>query len=431
MSTDNEVIRFAGDVSIDKIQIISATGYGQEVTNQVVALEFYEDLFSPFITGVLALKDSLDLANLFPLVGEEYLNLKIRTPSFQGKDKTIDDQFYIYKMSNRETTGDRNVIYELHFMSREAVVDLNKKVSKCYQGKCSDIARQIITDKLNGLESTKNVIIEDTPNGVKFISNYWPPVQALNYTAETSSNANGAASYLFFENRYGLNFVSLELLYKAGTVQEFIYDAYMRDFAADGRSFRNVEEEYKRIIEISIPNVYDYIDRVRSGMYASKMANHDITTKKYIVKNFDMLDDFPLNQHLNDFPPVSKKAIRRVSSMAFTYPKYYGNFNNFGDVTNAKTIQKRISLIQQAEATKVQIVVPGRTDYTVGHKIRLNLNKFNPIEDTDSTKDTLDNMFSGNYIISAINHFIDREKHECHMELIKDTFIVDLDRGAR
>ena len=144
-----------------------------------------------------------------------------------------------------------------------------------------------------------------------------------------------------------------------------------------------------------------------------------------------MLDDFPLNGHLNDFAPVSKKAIRRVSSMAFTYPKYYGNFNNFGDVTNARTIQKRISLIQQAEATKVQIVVPGRTDYTVGHKIRLTLNKFNPIEDTDSTKDTLDNMFSGNYIISAINHFIDREKHECHMELIKDSFIVDLDRGAR
>lgn len=430
MSTDNEAIRFAGDVSIDKIEIISSTGYGQEVTNQVVALEFYEDIFSPFISGVLALKDSLDLANLFPFVGEEYVNLKIHTPSFKGKDKVIDDQFYIFKMSNREMAGDRNVIYELHFMSREAVVDLNKKVSKCYQGKCSDIAKQIITDKLNGLESTKAAVIEETPNGVKFISNYWPPVQALNYVAETSSNATGAASYLFFENRFGLNFVSLELLYKSSVVQEFVYDAYMRDFTSDGRSIRNIEQEYKRVIEISIPTVYDYVDRVKSGMYASKMSNHDITTKKYIVKHFDMLDDFPNNHHLNKFAPVSKKAIRRVSGMAFTYPKYYGNFNNFGDVTNARTIQKRMSLIQQAEATKVQIVVPGRTDYTVGQKINLTLNKFNPIEKTDSPKDALDNMFSGDYIISAINHFINREKHECHMELIKDSFIVDLDNGA-
>jgi len=431
MSIDNEAIRFAGDVSIDKIEIISSTGYGQEVTNQVIALEFYEDIFSPFISGVLALKDSLDLANLFPFVGEEYVNLKIHTPSFKGRDKVIEDQFYIFKMSNREMVGDRNVIYELHFMSREAVVDLNKKVSKCYQGKCSDIAKDIISDKLNGLESTKQAIIEETPNGVKFISNYWPPVQSLNYAAETASNANGAASYMFFENRYGLNFVSLELLYKSEVVQEFIYDAYMRDFTADGRSIRNVEQEYKRIIEISIPTVYDYVDRVKSGMYASKMTNHDITTKKYVVKHFDMLDDFLSNEHLNKYPSVSKKAIRRVGGMGFAYPKYYGNFNNFGDVTNARTIQKRMSLIQQAEATKVQIVVPGRTDYTVGQKVNLTLNKFNPIEKTDSPKDTLDNMFSGNYIISAINHFINREKHECHMELIKDTFIVDLDNGAR
>ena len=49
MSATSEVIRFAGDVSIDKIEIISSNGFGQEVTNQVMALEIYEDMFSPFI----------------------------------------------------------------------------------------------------------------------------------------------------------------------------------------------------------------------------------------------------------------------------------------------------------------------------------------------------------------------------------------------
>lgn len=431
MAANNEVIRFAGDVSIDNIEIISSNGFGQEVTNQVVAIEIYEDLFSPFISGVVALKDSLDLANLFPLVGEEYINIKLHTPSFENKDKIINDQFYIFKMTNREMAGDRSVIYELHFMTREAVVDLNKKVSKCYQGKCSDIAKSIIADTKDGLESKKTIIVEDTPNGIKFISNYWPPVQSLNYAAETAANQNGNASYIFFENRKGLNFVSLESLYQGGIVQEFVYDAYMREFTPDGRSFRSVEEEYKRIITISIPKVYDYIERARSGMFASKMINYDLTTKKYVVKNFDMLEDFPKEKHLNKFSSVSNKAIRRTNAMVFTYPKYFGNFNNFGDVTNARTIQKRMSLLQQAETTKIEIVVPGRTDYTVGQKIYLRLNKFNPIETSDSNQDTLDNMFSGNYLISAINHSIDREKHQCHIELIKDTFIVDLNRGGK
>lgn len=431
MAADNEVIRFAGDISIDKIEIISSNGFGQEITNQVVAIEIYEDLFSPFISGVIALKDSLDLANLFPLVGEEYVNIKLHTPSFEGKNRIIDEQFYIFKMSNREMSGDRNIIYELHFMTREAVVDLNKKVSKAYYGKCSDIAKSIITDTKDGLESKKTAIVEDSPNGVKFISNFWPPVQSLNYAAETAANSNGNSSYIFFENRNGLNFVTLESLYQSPIMQEFIYDSYMREFAPDGRSFRSVQEEYKRIIDISIPRAYDYIERSRSGMFASKMINYDLVTKKYVAKNFDMLEDFPKEKHLNEFSPVSDKAIRRANSVIFAYPKYYGNFNNFGDVTNSRTIQKRMSLLQQAEATKIEIVVPGRTDYTVGQKISMRLHKFNPIEGTDTQRDMLDNMFSGYYIISAINHFIDREKHQCHMELIKDTLIVDLNKGGQ
>ena len=111
MSATAEVIRFAGDVSIDKIQIISANGYGQEVTNQVIALEIYEDLFSPFISGVMAFKDSLDLANLFPFVGEEYVNIAIHTPSMTGPANVINDQFYIYKMTNRETQGNLSLIH--------------------------------------------------------------------------------------------------------------------------------------------------------------------------------------------------------------------------------------------------------------------------------------------------------------------------------
>jgi hypothetical protein len=428
MPANSEAIRFAGDVSIDKIEIISSNGFGQQVSNQVVALEIYEDLWSPFISGVLALKDSLDLANIFPFIGEEYVNIKIHTPTFEGKSKVIEEQFYIYKMTNREMSSDRNLIYELHFISREAIVDLNKATSKAYAGKCSDIAQSIITGN-DGLESKKPVIIEETPNGVKFVANYWPPVKSLNYTAETSANRDGAANYLFFENRLGLNFVSLDYLYKGDLVQEFVYDNYMRDFTSDGRSTRNVEKEYQRIIEISIPEVYDYMNRVRSGMYANKMTNYDLVTKKYIVKTFDMLEDFSNNTHLNEFASASKKVIRRFNSLGFIYPKYHANFNNFGDVTNSKTIQKRMSQLQQAEATKIQIVVPGRTDYTVGKKVRVKLNKFNPIgsDDTDIT----DNMFSGNYIISGVNHFIDREKHQCHMELMKDSFIVDLDKGGK
>jgi hypothetical protein len=424
-----EVIRFAGDVSIDNVEVISNNGFGADIANQVVAMEIYEDLFSPFISGVLAVKESLDLINLFPFVGEEYLNLRVHTPSMIGKDKTIDDQFYIYKVNNRTKIGDRNVVYEMHFISREAMVDVNKKVSRAYEGKISEIAKKIITDPQNGLESKKPTVIEETPNGVKFISNFWSPLKSLNYIAETAVNPNNSAGYIFFENRNGFNFVSFEKMYNSQPIQNFIYDGYTRDFKPDGTANRNVEKEYQRINEVNIPDVFDYLDRSKMGLFASKQIAHDITTKKYMAKNFDMLDEFPKQKHLNPYPLVSGKNIRRSGALVINYTKYYNNFNNYADVTNSRTVQKRTSLLEQAQGSKIQIVVPGRTDYTVGSKVNVKLNKFIPIQTSDTDDDVLDKMFSGNYIISSINHAIDRDSHLCYMELIKDTFIIDLDKG--
>jgi hypothetical protein len=37
-------------------------------------------------------------------------------------------------------------------------------------------------------------------------------------------------------------------------------------------------------------------------------------------------------------------------------------------------------------------------------------------------------MFSGNYIIAAINLYVDREKHECYMEIIKESSMMDMNR---
>ena len=49
-----------------------------------------------------------------------------------------------------------------------------------------------------------------------------------------------------------------------------------------------------------------------------------------------------------------------------------------------------------------------------------------PVEKKDT--DTLDAMLSGAYIISAINHYIDREKHGCVMELVKDSLLKDINK---
>ena len=86
--------------------------------------------------------------------------------------------------------------------------------------------------------------------------------------------------------------------------------------------------------------------------------------------------------------------------------------------------------MKQAESIKIELTVPGRMDYTVGRVVQVDLNKMAPVKKTDPADKIKDKMFSGKYLISAINHFITRDKHECKMELIKDSMILDLEKGT-
>lgn len=421
-----EQLRFAGDVNIDRVQIITQKGFYQDVTAQVLTLQFYEDIFSPFITGSIILKESLDLANLFPFIGEEYVEIDVSTPTM--KDSAIKGKYYIYKMTDREMLGDRNVIYQLHFISVEAVADLNKKVSRTFGDKVSQLIEPFIKDKTIGLESEKAINVEPTHNNIKYTSNYWSPVKNLMFLTNNATNTNRTPNYVFFENRDGFYFVSLESLYQNGVKQEFVYDKYVRDSTPNG-DVRNIPEEYKRILDISIPTAYDYMDRIQSGMLASRQISYDVVKKTYTAKNYSMFDRFSSQKHLNQYPINSDSAIFRAGSLIINFPKDFGNYNGFGDVTNSKFNQERISTMKLAEANKLNITVPGRTDYTVGQKVKVTLNRMEPISQKDD--DITDKLFSGNYLIAAINHYVDKEKHECHMELIKESSLMDMNRNKR
>ena len=160
-------LRFAGDVDIERVEIVSSTGRGVEVTNMVAEIQIFEDIFAPCVTGTVTITDSIDLVNVFPFVGEEKIILRIRTPSIPDKMKEsrIDQQFFIYKMSDRKVLGDKNVFYILHFCSYELVSDANLKLSRSFEGKISDIAKKMMKTEI--VKSDLPMDIEETKNSVK------------------------------------------------------------------------------------------------------------------------------------------------------------------------------------------------------------------------------------------------------------------------
>lgn len=421
MSSNPNKISVAGDVDIQEVVIITSKGFAQDISKQVAAIEIYEDMFATFITGKIFVRDSQELTNFLPLVGEEVVRFRVATPSLPD-DEIYQGEYFVYKMDDKAKISERESLYVLHFISKEAISDLNKKISRAYKGKVSDIAKELIESQY-GLETKKRYNIEETKNETKFISNWWTPVQALTYAADSAYNMDDSPTYTFFENKHGLNFVSFDSLYNGAIKQRFIWDNYTREVStASGTASRDIQKDYQRILEFETPQTFNYMERLQSGFYGSELITYDILTKQYVHVGYGAL--FNATKHLNPNPMWTDNVPARTKALMIYGSKYYNNFEDFKDVTNTAFIMKRKALMAQAEGSKLTITVLGRTDYSAGQRVYVELPKNTQIKKTD--EQTLDMLLSGNYLIGAICHLITRENHQCVMELIKDSYIVNL-----
>ncbi len=424
-SAPTESIRFAGDVNIRRLEIVSSANYKVDVTNQLIGIEIYEDMFSPFTTMAITIRESQDFINALPLRGEEILNLEIATPTFKKSEMFFNGKYYIYKISDRQMLTDRNTAYTLNCISYEALYDLNTRNSKAYRGNIADIVKELMGKE--GLNTTKNMNIEPTKNSTKYVSNFWSPVKNINYLTTGAVSKDGNATYMFFENRYGLNFVSLENLYKQNTYQKFIKDNYVRDNVGNS-SIRNVERDYQRILDVKIRVPFDSLKFTNSGAYASRMYSYDLVKKKYSAKDYSALSEFSKSAHLNKVPLYTNMKPVSPANFIFNDVKHYGSHNGFADTSNLKVQQERNSKISIIRSCVIEINVFGRTDYTIGQKVYVELPKptiitENDQANTDKKTGFIDTTYSGNYIVTAINHVISRDKHTCIMELSKESMM--------
>ena len=406
-------VAFAGDVTINAIELV-AGGSKIDIREQVLSIELFEDIFSPFITGKVAITDSQDLINRMPLIGQELIQIDIQTPEMD-KSK-FKGTFYIFKLTERISLGDTETGYVLHFINSDAVKDRSNSIDAAKKGFCSNIIQDLVAEDAQGLKSTKQLNMTPTVNGTRFICNGWSPTRAIDFVTERAINKEGHADYIFFENRDGYNFLGLSELYNGPVIQEFIED----NQSPDGS---DADESYKRISKMFMHEGFNFFERLRQGVFINKLRNYDMTTKTYTKSNYSSLAQFKERSHLNKYPLSTPDVIANENASSFQLLTHENMHKGFGDTSVERSLLQRTSAIANTRAFVLNIEVPGRMDYTAGRVV--NLSTFRK-EATDKDTDMLDPMFSGNYLIGSIGHEITSKAHTCSMEIFKDSMLVDL-----
>ena len=102
-------VQYAGDFDIEEALLISPTGNITDLTKDVIIVEIniFEDMFKSSITGSIIITDTNNIVSKVPIVGQEYLTLKIRTPTLTLERDIIDftdNPFAVHKVTLKRET---------------------------------------------------------------------------------------------------------------------------------------------------------------------------------------------------------------------------------------------------------------------------------------------------------------------------------------
>jgi len=428
---------------LQKLDLISTNGSGVNIYAQMVELSIFEDIYNSTISGEVTLSDAVDFFATVPLSGFEFISIGIGKPGSE-RELVFDKVFRVYKMTSggiKPATTSTHV-YTLHFCSEENLLSSSRRVSKSYRGKTSSqIVRDILTNQL-GVSSTKleGSFIEDTEGRQNLIIPYLNPLTAISWVASrtvSTGTKGSSANYMFYENTFGYNFVSLDTLFEQETKAKYSYNVKNKDFPDD-----TPIDDIRDVIKYEFMNTFDVLNATINGMFSSMLRGVDLTRLQVNSSVFNYKEFFNNATHLqNEYAEdqTSPYSFQNEYSDRFdnkVYNNYFASMKmyptNKGHDTDSNISKKqsginqnlveswllqRVSQINQLNYFKLKLVIPGDTYITVGDVIEFSL----PLGTGDDPGgQNINPYYSGRYLITAIRHKLNYESYEMIVEATKD-----------
>ena len=76
-----EELQYAGEFVVEKAVIFTSEGVEIDIRKVLISIDIYENISTNAMTGTLIINDPVALLSTGPLIGQEYLSLRIKTPA--------------------------------------------------------------------------------------------------------------------------------------------------------------------------------------------------------------------------------------------------------------------------------------------------------------------------------------------------------------
>lgn len=407
-----------GDINIESIILLSEDQQRFfDLMKNVTSINIYESIMSPCVFCTLEISDSHGLAQSFPIIGEEYVSITFKTPGYATKSTTY--MFRVRGIKNKQPlSNNKMVTYSLQLVSAELIRNSVRFVNRTYDDNISNVIKTIMTEDLS---TVKPISIDETVGIEKSIITRKQPLVAIDFLRRRAvSNEFKSSSFVFYENKDGYFFTTLEKLMYVGaaniqknfTDKQFFFDSSRNENISNVK-FRNILAYNQIVFNDSIAQAQNggLTNIVNACDMISGNINQIVYTDNLGADQFKTADG-------------NSSGSNRSSSFTSTHGQTTA-ITRFvptsADKPNSKIPEKISNLmayVQKLNQNMIQVYVYGDSELAVGDVITCTF----PSATIMSTDEGVGRLDSGNYLIAKLRHIIlkaDRPQHTISLELIK------------
>ena len=112
--------------------------------------------------------DNSNMVMKLPIIGQEYIILKIENPGIGEIDFTK-NVFSVTNVKVRQDVSNDTQLYDISLVSTESLRNSRTRVSKSYNGSVSDIVTSILRDE-SLIDTNKDIYVDNTSGSRRFVA---------------------------------------------------------------------------------------------------------------------------------------------------------------------------------------------------------------------------------------------------------------------
>ena len=417
-----------------------------DVSNNIVEVNLYENLYKPYIDCSIVLIDDFGLKNALGLQGTERLQLVLGDAE-NPETPVVVKVFFFAKINDTKRMNERAELLSISMVEEHVYVDAIKQFSRSYTGQFEDIIESI-SEKELGKVIIKDSFEPSVQGPRKIIVPYLSPLEAIQWLRDRATTRTGSPIFLY-SSLYsdGLIMSSLDGLLKRNVINEKLPLRYSSSIASVDDEQDQLRPYYEIISfkEIDAENSLALYENGAIGSYYASIDAGTGTISGDHISVRDILDEFYTNKLISDdtnqsiFDPsliIDGKLSDEYNSMHIhqvVSSNTYNQFKGYHDETSLlgnenNLIESRLKAKNKVIRTflKKNIIDIGMNGslfflgkVTVGRKLRVLFLNSDVSGDEKSALDQIDKRKSGDYTILAIKHKLVNQKHTSILRLTK------------